>query len=222
MPKFLRDLKQTVCQRESLVLLFAVALLCIAQYHRGLGLDPSRAIQRKLAEAVFFLACPLLFVRLGLRENPLRLGLGPGNVRTWLPWTALFIAVMGVLILVVSRLDPSFARYYPIYEPARRGGVEFLAWAASYAAYMFAWEYFFRGFLLFGLERRFGRMAAVIQAVPFALVHVGKPELETYSSIAGGLILGVLALRVRSMWPCFLIHAFIAVWMDVCVVYIWS
>ena len=39
MPQFLRDLKQTVLQRESLVMLFAVALLCIVQYHRGLGLD---------------------------------------------------------------------------------------------------------------------------------------------------------------------------------------
>jgi membrane protease YdiL (CAAX protease family) len=157
-----------------------------------------------------------------LQRNPFRLGLGKGEVRTWLPWTVVLILVMGGLILLVSRHDPTFAEYYPIHGAARRGGMQFLTWAASYAAYMLAWEYFFRGFLLFGLEGRFGRMAAVLQAVPFALVHVGKPEVETYSSILGGLILGVFALRVRSMWPCFLIHAFVAVWMDVCVVYIWS
>jgi hypothetical protein len=218
----LRDLKEAVFQRESLLLLFAVAMLCVVRYHPGLWLADGDAVHLKLVEAVCFLVCPMLFALLVLRRNPFRLGLGKGDLRTWLPWTVVFVLAMGGLILFVSRHDPAFAVYYPIHRAARRGGVQFLTWAAAYAAYMFAWEYFFRGFLLFGLEGRFGRMAAVLQAVPFALVHVGKPEIETYSSILGGLILGVFALRVRTMWPCFLIHAFVAVWMDVCVVYIWS
>lgn len=76
-----------------------------------------------------------------------------------------------------------------------------------FAFYMFAWEWFFRGFLLNGLRRLFPAGAAVaIQAVLFCWLHWGKPMPEVYSSLAGGILLGAVALRYRSFLPCFLVH----------------
>jgi membrane protease YdiL (CAAX protease family) len=72
------------------------------------------------------------------------------------------------------------------------------------------WEFFFRGWLLFGFARRFGPDALWLQAVPFALAHIGKPEVETFSTIFGGFAFGWIAYRTRSfVWP-FLVHWFIA------------
>jgi len=219
----LRQLKQTVLQKESLTLIYLVSLFCFLGYHDYFGLFPAKygIVERAITRGAFLLGTSFLFSLLVLRENPLELGLGLGDCQTWAKYSLLFALLMGTVILIASRADESFARYYPAYKPARDSHRVFLLYSLSGVFYVLAWEYFFRGFLLFSLEKKYGDFAVVLQMVPFVILHVGKPELEAYSSILGGLILGVLALRTRSMWPCFLIHAFVAVWMDVCVVYIW-
>ena len=219
-----RRLKQTVLCRESLLLLYATAVLCAVGYHSRFGvaaLEHAR-LERWVTQGVLYTLAAALFSALVLRRSPMKLGLELGDVRAWARYLLLFAAVMAAAILAVTRLDPGFASYYQGYRPAGRGVAAFVAYALCYAVYMFGWEYFYRGFLLFGLEPKLGDFAAVVQAVPFALLHINKPELETYSSIAGGLILGVLALKTRSMWPCFLIHIFIALWLSVCLLYVWG
>ena len=65
-------------------------------------------------------------------------------------------------------------------------------------AYFVAWEFVFRGWMLFGLAPRLGPgLAIVLQALPFSLMHTGKPELEAYGLILAGLALGALAWRTR-------------------------
>ena len=60
---------------------------------------------------------------------------------------------------------------------------------------LFGWEFFFRGFILFAYARRYGPDALWLQAVPFALAHIGKPEVETFSTIFGGFAFGWVAYR---------------------------
>jgi len=75
---------------------------------------------------------------------------------------------------------------------------------------LFGWEFFFRGFILFAFARKFGANAIWLQAVPFALAHIGKPEIETLSTIFGGFGLGWIAYRTRSFVYPFLLHWFLA------------
>ena len=74
---------------------------------------------------------------------------------------------------------------------------------------LLGWEFLFRGFLLFGYARKFGVEALWLQAVPFALAHVGKPELETLSTIFGGFAFGWIAWRSKSFLYPFLVHWYI-------------
>jgi membrane protease YdiL (CAAX protease family) len=75
---------------------------------------------------------------------------------------------------------------------------------------LIGWEFFFRGWILFVYARKFGHEAMWLQAVPFALAHMGKPGIETLSTIFGGFAFGWVAYRTKSfIWP-FLIHWFIA------------
>ena len=76
---------------------------------------------------------------------------------------------------------------------------------------LFGWEFLFRGFLLFALYRVAGPSAVVLQAVPFALAHLGKPPLETLSTIFGGTAFGWVAWRANSFLYAFLIHWYVMV-----------
>ena len=72
---------------------------------------------------------------------------------------------------------------------------------------MFVLELFFRGFLLFGLSRKFGKWSIVMQDIPYALLHIGKPILEVPYSAVVGIILGSINYRSKSFLPSFLLHA---------------
>jgi membrane protease YdiL (CAAX protease family) len=81
------------------------------------------------------------------------------------------------------------------------------------ALYMFAWKFLFRGYMLFGLEKSLGKSAIFVQSIPFVLLHIGKPFLETLAYIPGGFIFGYVAYRTRPFLPCFIIHSGIYVMM---------
>jgi membrane protease YdiL (CAAX protease family) len=72
--------------------------------------------------------------------------------------------------------------------------------------YMFGWEYIWRGFMLFGLKEKFGDYSVLIQMIPFVILHNGKPFPETIGAILGGIALGILALRTRSVYYCVFTH----------------
>ncbi|HNR08342.1 MAG TPA: CPBP family intramembrane metalloprotease, partial [Saprospiraceae bacterium] len=81
--------------------------------------------------------------------------------------------------------------------------------------YYLVWEFYFRGFLLFGLAKIYGPAAAIlIQTISSCLVHLGKPEGETLGSVAAGLLFGLLALRTGSIWYGWLIHFSLGVMTD--------
>lgn len=78
---------------------------------------------------------------------------------------------------------------------------------------LFSWEFLFRGWLLFGFARKFGPEAIWLQAVPFALAHIGKPEIETLTTIFGGFIFGWVAWRTKSFVYPLLLHWFVGSFM---------
>ena len=67
-------------------------------------------------------------------------------------------------------------------------------------------ELVFRGFLLFGLRRRYGTgLALLVSSCLFGLAHFSAVA-AVYAAVAG-LILGVLAILTRSVWPGIALHA---------------
>lgn len=171
---------------------------------------------------------PVLAARWGLgsrRSLSLReLGLGLGDWRFGLR-VSLFLFVFMLPFVAVVSMQPSFMRQYPLsgvvaqqaltFIKDERGAIGlFLVYELAYMLYFFSWEFFFRGFLSLGLARFIGPIAIAVQMLPFALLHVGKPQPEALGSIVAGLALGWLALRTRSMWWGFLLHAAVALSMD--------
>ena len=61
-------------------------------------------------------------------------------------------------------------------------------WEVARGLRFVALEFFFRGYLLFALEERFGNHAIAVSAMPYAVVHFGKPFPEALGAIISGVI----------------------------------
>jgi membrane protease YdiL (CAAX protease family) len=125
----------------------------------------------------------------------------------------LSLAIVVPLLLLVSR-QPDFGTYYPFYRGSSRSWFDFLAWEAMYFAQFFALEMFFRGFWLGALRRSFGSGAIFAMAVPYCMIHFGKPYLEANGAIVAGIFLGSVSMKTKSIYQGFLVHITVAGLMD--------
>lgn len=134
-------------------------------------------------------------------------GLGLGDFAWWRRPVGLLLAGIFVGIPLTVWLFPQFAEFYPRYRPARTDLTQLVLYELAMGVYMFCWEFYFRGYLLFGMARTVGPTASIlIQAFPFFLLHQNKPEPEMVSSWFGGILMGWLCWRSKSTWPSFLLH----------------
>jgi membrane protease YdiL (CAAX protease family) len=160
-----------------------------------------------------YLVLPALFAKLVLKERLRDHGLGFGHVRDHLWIYLVAIAIVLPMVFGVSYLD-SFQRKYPMYEFAGRSWSDFLLWTAMYSAQFLALEFFFRGHWLRAFSPVMGGHAITAMIIPYAMIHMNKPFGEAVGSIAAGLALGALAIRSRSIYPGFFVHATIGFSMD--------
>jgi membrane protease YdiL (CAAX protease family) len=157
----------------------------------------------------FFLefVIPIAIVLLVWRENPRRYGLQLGDWRLGIPITIAGVAIMAVVITYFAQ-QPDFKSYYTDQIAGRPGWRLIVDTGFD----LFAWEFFFRGWALWTLGRKFGTDAVWLQVVPFALMHMWKPEVEQLSTILGGAFFGILAWRTKSFLYGWLLHWFMMAW----------
>jgi membrane protease YdiL (CAAX protease family) len=125
----------------------------------------------------------------------------------------LFLVIVLPLLLAVSR-QPDFGAYYPFYKGCSRSFYDYLLWEGMYFVQFFALEMFFRGFWLGALRRSFGSGAIFAMAVPYCMIHYGKPFLEANGAIVAGIALGSLSMKTKSIYQGFLVHITVAGLMD--------
>lgn len=148
-------------------------------------------------------------------------GLGLGDWRWWVPRTGILILCIVPLIGLGAVLSPELREFYPEIKKAQESVGGLVSYQIGNGFYMAAWEWFFRGFLLFGIYRYWGTIPAILlQAYPFMIMHKTKPELEMAASFVGAILLGLFCLRARCFWPAFLLHWILNINMEI-VGFIW-
>jgi len=137
----------------------------------------------------------------------------------WRPYVVMLLIM--VPLIAWASFQPSFLATYPTYRP---GPAE--AWLgmsrsttigiyeATYGLRYVAIELFFRGFLVLGLEKHLGRAVLMPMVTVYAFWHFGKPIPEAVASIVAGYVLGVFALRSRSIVGGIIVHVGVAIAMD--------
>jgi len=203
MKKFLqrifRKINSSIPKIDWRIALITILSTLIIIFAYSYSFTPFRYLER-LAE---YTIIPLVVILLVFRESPADYGLRLGNWKAGLIITAAAMIVIAPIIYWAVKTNPGLQMYYS--APLTPFFV------IPILVEMIGWEFICRGFLLFGYERKFGANALWLQAVPFALSHLGKPSLETFSTIFGGFAFGWVAWRTRSILYPFLIHSFVAI-----------
>lgn len=181
---------------EAIIIVSATLFITLGQYH---------PIQNEwLSTFLYYAVFPILVILIVIRENPLDFGLRLGSPRIW-GFYVFTICLAAAAILYASSFNPSLQSYYRMDE------FKFISYLLSSCVSLSASEFIYRGFLLFGLKEKFKEGSILLQMIPFALLHLGKPELETVSTLFTGILFGYVAYRGKSYWPAFIIHLFINV-----------
>lgn len=119
---------------------------------------------------------------------------------------ALLVLVVALPILVQT-LDLDGRWLEPTLQMARRSTDTLVVWSALVAAQIVAVEFFFRGFILGATRRSMGVHSVLAMMVPWCMFHYDKGQSAGLYAIATGILLGIVALRTRSIWPGVLTQA---------------
>lgn len=163
---------------------------------------------------------PVAIVHFVFRESLRDYGLTVGNWRIGLPVVLLLFVLIAGFLLYPSSHTEEMRSFYPFDKGAGDSMLSFIRLEVSRGLLFYtAWEFFFRGFLLFGLRKSFGDWAAIcMQTIPSCLWHIGMPTGEIFGSLAAGILFGIMAIRSRSILWVFLLHFMIGVGTDLFIV----
>jgi membrane protease YdiL (CAAX protease family) len=200
------------------IALFLVTLLVLLDYTRtfipqeiqDLGRSPDALRYQAIERLALFGIVPFVVVVLGFRDRPSRYGLTLGDWRWGAGLLVAGLAIMTPIILGLAT-RPDFRTYYGV--PAGGFGDALLTNVLE----LLPAEFLLRGFLLFVLLRRIGPLALIVVQVPFIFSHIGKPELELYSTFIGGSVFAWLDWRTGSIVWSAIGHIFVLTLMMVAV-----
>jgi membrane protease YdiL (CAAX protease family) len=185
--------------RLTFLVIFSVLVPMLDYYNHRITAN------KEYDRVILYFIMPLLVISWLFRESPATYGLQWGNWRTGLAWTLAACLGMAIILWFLAR-TPSMQKYYDARAPRETVRLIYLT-----GVDLLGWEFVWRGFLLFGMARIIGPGPAILfQAVPFAFMHLGKPEVETLSTIFGGIGFGFVAWQTQSFIYPWFIHWFIA------------
>ncbi|MBT5774222.1 MAG: CPBP family intramembrane metalloprotease [Dehalococcoidia bacterium] len=187
--------------RLTVVVTATTMLLLFEEYRQLFSADTFGTSLRAGAadHVLLYFVIPAALVVLVLRDSLRDYGFRLGDWRAGLRWAAGVLLVMSPILFFAAQ-TPEIQEYYSrtersVLDVILVSGIDLIGW-----------EFMFRGFLFFGLYRAIGPSAVLIQAVPFAMAHIGKPELESMTTFVGGVGFGWIAWRTDSWYYPFLIH----------------
>jgi membrane protease YdiL (CAAX protease family) len=166
-------------------------------------------------QIVSYLIVPLIVVRcIGMK--PIDIGWKFRGTSSHWKYYAILL-VIAVPFVVVASTTTEFQESYPLFEEFRgQEGAwsDLRIWWIFYVLQFVAVETFFRGFLVLGLAKRFGQASIFIATIPYLMIHFSKPPVEALAAIIGGIVMGYLAYRTKSVWWGIALHVSVAALMD--------
>ncbi|MEY3367293.1 MAG: hypothetical protein RI973_448 [Bacteroidota bacterium] len=123
----------------------------------------------------------------------------------------LWVLGVGSLTLIfnwfVTQTPANLAVYPMIRRPAPWSMGLVLKSALSWTAYLLAYEFVFRGFLLFTTARELGVATAIVINISlYVLAHIHKGLVESLGSILMGFLLCHICLEAGNIWPAVIVH----------------
>ncbi|MFW5916421.1 MAG: CPBP family intramembrane glutamic endopeptidase, partial [Bacteroidota bacterium] len=168
-------------------------------------------IGQRLIGSVFLGVIPILIFVL-LQDNNFRnYGINLYNFDQSLIWISIFAPLIVMMNCFLAGKQSKSDDYPQIriknWNP-RTLIINFTTWLV----YLFAYEAFFRGLLLFSFYYTFNSITAVVvNVILYAFVHLPKGLREMLGSVPFGIILCVITIKTGSFLAAFLIHGIMAI-----------
>lgn len=224
------DIFKDVSPTSLLLLLYAIdfALLTSFFHHRNLSKkitdDFVVYIRYFVNFFILLFVIPVVFILFSY-SRPLEalasLGLRAGDVRFGFLVLLIGIPVTIVLISIAAK-DPALKDHYPFSKRACLNSRSFFLYEASYLIFYYtAWEFAFRGVLLFALielmgDTPTGVIAAIsVQSLLATVYHLGHPHVEIIGALLGSIIFGAIAYATGSIFYTIFLHAFAGILNDI-------
>jgi len=173
------------------------------------------AIYEYLTAFLLMFWVPFFVVKMVFKKKIREFGFKKGDAKYGFRFVAIALPVL-LWAAYVGSSGLAMQAEYPLAKSTMGHVLLFLAVEMFYLIYYFSWEFLFRGFMLFGLEKKYGAFTAIlIQTIPSAIVHIGKPASESFGAVFAGLAFGYLAIRTRSFFYPLILHAIVGIGTDV-------
>ena len=168
------------------------------------GRTPATLLAVAVERFVLFGLVPLFVVLVTFHDRPSRYGLALGDWRWGAALATAGCVLMTPVVLWFATLPE--ARVFYAQDAAPIGQL-----LVTNGLDLGASEFLFRGFLMLTLVRVIGPFGVLVATMPFVFAHFGKPELELFSTLVGGLIYGWVTWRTRSIVWGAIAHVYIVV-----------
>lgn len=182
----------------------AVCLFLLAKFPT----QKENLFQQYVSGLAFLAFIPFLYIRIILKKDTKHLGLQTGNVRKGIFWTAVSFAVSFLMVFLAQKYL-GLSEKYGTPQLIFSGFTRFLLYAFLITAPWAAlYEFFFRGFILFGTKENIGYWAIILQFTMFALMvaFFENPMLMIFYVVSAPFS-GIIAYQSRS-----LIYSFFYSW----------
>lgn len=186
----------------TLVVLFDFTRTAIPEDVQAIGRAAAAIRYQALERVILFGLVPGLVIVFAFRDRLADYGLRLGDWRWGLGLAVAGCAVMTPVILSVGS-NAQFSAFYGV-SSASAGDL-----LVTNLLDLIPTEFVLRGFLMFTLIRAIGPLGVVVALLPFVFVHLGKPEIELFSTLGGGMVFGWLDWRTRSILWSALGHVYI-------------
>lgn len=185
----------------------AYYFLAHKKFHSG----KVREVVAQRGWGVLFLGlATLLVILLGFKEKPGAFGLGFSFIVSPPWWSYLAIP----LIVIASHFQaatPDNLAVYPQIRIEKWSNKIVALSAGSWIAFLVAYEFFFRGFILFASLTVLDPLPAIALNCSFyGFAHFYKGPGETFGAMAVGVLLCYLTIITGNIWSAVLIHSVMA------------
>lgn len=178
--------------------------------HTPHGIDNARHVLFQRLLGLFFYGFIPAFVITATGSDPAAYGIVLKEP-VFVLWTGTAMGAVMVLLSYLNHRTPLNLEMYPQIRNSSWTAALLVTSALSWLAYLFAYEFLFRGYLLFAMREEMGIWNAIaVNTAVYSLVHTPKGWKEVVGSLPLGILLCVVCLRAGSIWPAFIAHGCLA------------
>lgn len=194
------------------VIFSSLALFSIIQVYRKS--DKAKNVRPvifiRLCGMVLFGLIPTLFLWMLPGYTISQVGINMNRFAGSLLWIVILGAFLISMNFFLTR-NPKSLKNYPQIQKESWNFYLILINTLSWAGYLFAYEFMFRGLLLFPLVNHLGITAAIIiNTILYSATHFYKGIQEVIGAIPLGIVLCLLTIEYGNIWIAFFAHLCLA------------